>query len=140
MTLIDLPTAEFISLPVRGTVLAGTTGFQSPAEDYGETRIDLAKELVTTIASVFCMRVQGSSMTEAGIFDGDILVADRARSPKSGDIVIADTHDLRVVKRLRITKGRCVLLAEAEGHAAIKVDPDQGVRIVGVVIHTIHSF
>lgn len=129
---------EFVSLPIIGTVLAGTTGFQSPADDYEQERIDLAKELVTTIASVFCMRAQGHSMTNAGIFDGDIIVADRAATPSSGDIVVADVHDMRVLKRLKITRNRIWLVSEAEGHSNIAVDPEQGVHIVGVVVHSVH--
>lgn len=139
MRAIELSYSEFVSLPIFGTALAGTTGFQSPADDYEQARIDLAKELVTTLASVLCMRAAGASMVKAGINDGDILVVDRARMPRSGDIVVADVHDLRVVKRLRVAKGRCFLLAEADGHAAVTVDPDAGVHIVGVVKHVVRS-
>lgn len=140
MRATELPFTEFVNLPILGTALAGTTGFQSPADDYEQTRIDLAKELVTTLASVLCMRASGASMIKAGINDGDILVVDRARTPRSGDIVVADVHDLRMVKRLRIAKGRCYLLAEAEEHAVVAVDPEAGVHIVGVVKHVVRSF
>lgn len=140
MNVVDYPISELLRLPITGLAMAGTTGFQSPADDYQESRIDIAKELVSTIASVFCMRAQGGSMIEAGIWDGDILVCDCAHQPKSGDIVIADHHDLRVVKRLRLRGNAAELLSEAKGHAAILVDPDQGVRIVAVVIHTVHTF
>ena len=139
MRAYELPFTEYVSVAVCGRVLAGTTGFQSPADDYEQSRIDLAKELVTTIASVFCMRVEGGSMEDAGIRDGDILVCDRARTPKSGDVVIADVNELRVVKRLRVRSGRATLLAEAKDHKAIEVDPEQGVVIVAVVVHAVRT-
>lgn len=139
MYAVDLPNSEFVSLPVIGSAVAGTTGFQSPADDYEQSRIDLAKELVTTLANVLCMRASGGSMEKAGIQDGDILVIDRARTPKSGDVVVADVHDLRLVKRLRIIKGQCFLLAEADGHGRVAVDPEEGVQIVGVVKHVVRS-
>lgn len=139
MQAVQLPLSEIISLPVIGSAVAGTTGFQSPADDYEQCRIDLARELVTTIASVLCMRASGASMVKAGIEDGDILVVDRARTPKSGDVVVADVHDLRLVKRLRIIKGQCFLLAEADGHGRVAVDPEEGVHIVGVVKHVVRS-
>lgn len=123
-----------------GSAMCGTTGFQSPADDYDQARIDLAKELVTTLASVFCMRAHGTSMTRAGINDGDILVLDRARTPRTGDIVVADVHDLRVLKRLRVSRGRCFLVAEGDDGAAITVDPEVGVVIVGVLMHTVRSY
>ena len=56
-------------------------------------------------------------MIDAGIFDGDILVCDRARNPKSGNIVIADVHDLRVVKRLKLERSKALLLSEAKGQS-----------------------
>jgi SOS-response transcriptional repressor LexA len=106
MRVHELASTEFLSVAISGRVLAGTTGFQSPADDYEQGRIDLTKELVTTVASVFCMRVEGGSMVDVGIFDGDIIVADRARTPRSGDIVIADVHlEYRSARRLAI--GAC---------------------------------
>lgn len=58
MTVVEFPISELLSLPVMGRAMAGTTRFQSPADDYQEDRINLARELVTTIPSVFCMRAQ----------------------------------------------------------------------------------
>ncbi len=61
-------------------MLVGTTGFQSPADDYEQSRIDLAKELATTIASVLYIRVEGGSTRDDGINDDDIVVCDRAKT------------------------------------------------------------
>ena len=49
-------------------------GFPSPAEDYLETELDLTEYLVENKAATFMMRVDGDSMKDAGILDGDLLV------------------------------------------------------------------
>ena len=51
-------------------------------------------------------------MSDAGIFDGDLLVVDRAIAPQADDIVIAVLHGELTVKRLRNCDGVMVLYAE----------------------------
>ena len=63
-------------------------GFPSPASDYLE-ELDLYSLLVPRPAATFFIRVEGDSMAGAGIVSGDILVVDRAREPRSGDVVLA---------------------------------------------------
>lgn len=53
-------------------------GFPSPADDLGAQRIDLAQVLVTHPQATYFLRARGHSMIDAGIFDNDILVVDRA--------------------------------------------------------------
>ena len=51
-------------------------GFPSPATDYVEDDIDLNAHLIKNIPSTFLIRVQGKSMSNIGIHDGDLLVVD----------------------------------------------------------------
>ena len=51
-------------------------GFPSPATDYVEDNIDLNAHLIKNIPSTFLIRVQGKSMNNIGICDGDLLVVD----------------------------------------------------------------
>ena len=53
-------------------------GFPSPAEDFAVQRIDLTAILVIHPQPTFLRRDSGDSMREAGIFDGDTLVIDKA--------------------------------------------------------------
>jgi len=48
-------------------------GFPSPAEDHIEHPLDLAEYLIENKAATFLMRVEGNSMQDAGILDGDLL-------------------------------------------------------------------
>ena len=64
-------------------------GFPSPADDHVEQRLNPNDYLIKNDAATFFVRVKGDSMIEAGIFDNDILVIDRSRTHKTGDIVLA---------------------------------------------------
>ena len=62
-------------------------GFPSPATDYVEDDIDLNAHLIKNIPSTFLIRVQGKSMSNIGIRDGDLLVVDKSLNPKNFYII-----------------------------------------------------
>lgn len=64
-------------------------GFPSPADDFIDRALDLNEYLVRHPAATFYCRVNGDSMVGCGIFDGDILIVDRALRPVHGDVVVA---------------------------------------------------
>lgn len=61
-----------------GTVQAG---FPSPAEDHLVQRVDLMAELIKHPQASFLLRIRGESMRDVGIFDGDVVLVDRAITP-----------------------------------------------------------
>jgi len=73
-------------------------GFPSPATDYIEEDIDLNIHLIKNVPATFIIRVQGKSMTDVGIYDGDLLVVDKSLKPKNFSTVVANVHDELVVK------------------------------------------
>ena len=111
-------------------------GFPSPADDHIESKLDLNLHLIRRPAATFFIRAQGESMRDAGIFDGDRLVVDRAIAPQAGDIVIAVLHGDLTVKRLRKSNGALVLCAENPAFPDIALD-DAGCEAWGVVTHSI---
>jgi DNA polymerase V len=64
-------------------------GFSPPADDYHPIKIDLNKDLVRNPIATFFVRVCDDSMNEENIYDGDILLVDRAEERVSGDIIVA---------------------------------------------------
>jgi DNA polymerase V len=83
-----VPLADYgLMLPLAGDKVCA--GFPSPAEDFAVKRIDLTQELVTHPQATFLLRVSGESMREAGIFDGDMLVVNKALKPRHGQVVVA---------------------------------------------------
>ena len=127
----DVP-FDLIPLEVPFFLSRTPAGFPSPAQDDMEEPIDLGAWLVQHPAASYIMRVDGRSMSGAGINDGDMIVVNRARKPKAGSIVVALVHGDRTLKRLLYVGGRHWLVPEAEGFADILVD--EHVEIWGTVV------
>ncbi|OYU45716.1 MAG: peptidase [Burkholderiales bacterium PBB4] len=129
------------SAPIHVLELMATVraGFPSPAEDLGAKRIDLTAKLIKHPQATFLMKARGESMKEAGIFDGDVLVVDRAIQARNGHVVIAVIEGEFVCKTLSMRAGRMKLKAANPGHPDIVPKDSQTVEIWGVVIHAIKS-
>lgn len=88
--------------------------------------------------SVFCSKVQGHSMHNASIFDGDILVIERGRVPLSTDIVIVSLHGGYLVKRLVQERETVFLLSENPLVPPMIVTRESDLGIWGPVLYTVH--
>ena len=75
-------------------------GFPSPADNYVEQRLDIKKYLVKNSEATFFVKATGESMTDIGIFPGDILVVDKSIKPKHNSIIIISIDGELTVKRL----------------------------------------
>lgn len=117
-----------------------SAGFPSPAEDYIEQHLDLNDLLIQNPAATFFVRVNGDSMTGAGINHEDILIVDRSLEPTSGKIVVAVIDGEFTVKRLYIDDNSCRLLAENPDYPAIEVTEESGCEVWGIVTSAIHQF
>ena len=76
-------------------------GFPSPADDFLEFDLSLDKKLIKHPSATFFVRVSGTSMINAKIFDGSILLVDKAEKINNGDIVLAVVDGDFTVKRYR---------------------------------------
>jgi DNA polymerase V len=130
-----LPAA--LSLPLYASRVAA--GFPSPADDHLEDTLDLNEHLVRHPAATFFVRVQGDSMTGAGIHHGDLLVVDRSLEPKSGAIVIAVVNGELTVKRLKVDHGGVWLMPENPNYPPLEIKEGTDLMIWGVVAHVVHS-
>jgi DNA polymerase V len=81
------------------------SGFPSLAEDLVAKRIDFNEILVTHPKATFLFRVSGTSMKDAGIKDGDIVVVNRAFKPRHGCIALAAVDNDFTVKSLHSRHG-----------------------------------
>jgi DNA polymerase V len=115
-------------------------GFPSPADDHLEGPIDLNAHLVAHPAATFVVRVEGDSMTGAGIRDGDLLVVDRSREAQSGSIVVAVVDGELTLKRLRFGRQGVRLEPENPAYKPIVVRENAELVIWGVVAHAIRSY
>lgn len=112
-------------------------GFPSPAEDYLEERIDLNRELVRNPTTTFLARVQGESMRDAGLSDGDLIVIDRSLDPASGSMVLAWVDGGFTVKRLWMEGGAVWLRAANPAYPDFQLQEDADTRLWGVVTHVV---
>ena len=115
-------------------------GFPSPATDYIEEDVDLNVHLIKNVPATFIIRVQGKSMTDVGIYDGDLLVVDRSLKPKNFSTVVANVHDELVVKNFVKSKDQNFLSSGSKKiEDKIIINQDLDIFIWGVVTYVIHS-
>ena len=128
---LDLAAAnDALRLPVLGRVAAGApigSGFDAAAEDYV-----LLDRVFFSPAPDYLLKVQGDSMIDEGIFDGDLIGVHRTADARSGQIVVARVDEEVTVKLLRVGKDRIRLLPRNPDHAPIEVLPDQDFAIEGL--------
>ena len=115
-------------------------GFPSPATDYIEDDIDLNSHLITNAPATFIIRVQGKSMTNVGIYDGDLLIVDKSLNPKNFSTVIANINEELVVKTLVKSKGNNYLTSGSQNTSdRINLTDNPEIIIWGVVTYVIHK-
>ncbi len=123
---------EQLGLPLVGQVAAGNPIL-------AEENIEAHYRIDTSLFSPrphFLLRVQGMSMRNAGILDGDLVAVHRSPEVRNGQIIVARLEDEVTVKRYR-QDGRfvCWLLPENSDFEPIKVDlREQTMVIEGVVV------
>lgn len=122
-------------IPLLGTIPAGGPVFsEEHVMDYFEVGNDLLKKPQGS----FALRVSGLSMINAGILEGDFVIANQAMKPKDGDVVIALVDGKNTVKRYR-TKGGQVWL-QAENPEYNDIEPTEFLEVQGVVTAVIRMY
>ena len=115
-------------------------GFPSPATDYIEEDVDLNIHLIKNVPATFIIRVQGKSMMDVGIYDGDLLVVDKSLKPKNFSTVIANVHDELVVKNFVKEKNEQFLTSGSKKiEDKIIINSESDIFVWGVVTYVIHS-
>lgn len=130
---LDLPPMpalpdDVLRLPLLGRVAAGLPiGADLRSDDY----ILLDRALFSP-APNYLLKVQGDSMIDEGIFEGDLVGVYRTSEARSGQIVVARIDDEITIKLLKIGKDRIRLLPRNPNYAPIEVQPDQDFAIEGL--------
>ena len=125
----DAGAGDLLSLPLVGRVAAGAP-ILSDAHVAGRYSIDRA---LFRPRPHFLLRVEGDSMRDAGILDGDLIAVHRTPVAEPGQIVVARLDDEITVKRLqRQRNGQYTLLPANPDYPPILVLPDQDFAIEGL--------
>jgi DNA polymerase V len=115
-------------------------GFPSPASDYMEDGLDLNDYLVQHKAASFLFHVQGDSMRNAGIVNGDKVVVDRSLPPQHNRIVIAVVDGEYTIKRLFLKPGRIELRSENPAYPPIVIAGEVELEVWGVVVGVVRRY
>lgn len=100
-------------------------GFPTTAEEQEEIeKVSLDRLLMRRKGRTFLLEVQGESMKDAGIYDGDLVVVERGREPLKGDIVVARMQDEYTLKYFNVERGKPVLIPANKKFRKIYPDPD----------------
>jgi len=126
-----------LRVPLAGLVPAG------PAREAFETSgeaMDIPEWMIgRRRGNIFCIRVEGKSMVDAYIDDGDHVLLERTNAAAPGEMVVAMLEDGAVtLKRLRRENGRTLLMPENPAYQPIEVAGD--IRVLGRVIGVLRKY
>ncbi len=118
-------------------------GFPSPADDYQHETLDFNRDYIYHPEASFYGDVEGDSMKDAGILNGDRVIIDRAVEPHNGSIVVAFWNGEFTMKYLDLThkkEGYIELRPANKDYPVFKVEAGDNFEVWGVVIHLIRTF
>ncbi|MDE7390137.1 MAG: transcriptional repressor LexA [Lachnospiraceae bacterium] len=122
-----------VSVPIIGTVTAGMPIYAFE-DNLGYVTVD---ESVKRGRKLFALHVSGDSMIDAGIFDGDVVVAVQQAVAENGEIVIALIEDEATVKRFFKEDGYIRLQPENQNYEPII---SENVQILGKVVTLVRNY
>lgn len=130
-----IPTSKLYGLRVLGNVQAG---FPSAAEEEVADTMSLDEWLIDNPEASYVLTVNGDSMIDAGIMQGDMVIVDRTKQPSTGDIVVAQV-DKEWTMKYFIRRGPKTFLRAANRRYP-DIHPDQELKIGGVVSSVIRKY
>ena len=147
ISLMDLltPFEQALRVPIVGRIRAGEPVL---AQEHVEGHLVVDGGWLGVVASPsrpdelqhFALKVQGDSMINAGIMEGDYVIVRQQPSADTGDIVVALVNDEATVKRFVKDREEIRLQPEHPTLSTIVVTPDQKLAILGKVVAVFRKF
>ncbi|MDD5489499.1 MAG: translesion error-prone DNA polymerase V autoproteolytic subunit [Candidatus Moranbacteria bacterium] len=130
-----IPKHIFGETKILGVIEAG---FPSPAEEELIDTITIDEYLIKNKEATYMLKVSGDSMIDAGIRPGDIVLAERGRQPRNGDIVIAEVDGNWTMKYLRKQGNRDTLFPGNKKYKPIV--PENELNVAAVVTAVVRKY
>ncbi len=132
---VSLNRSSGVNIPLIGTVTAGQPilAYENYEDYYTFPSTEFKGD------QLFMLRVQGSSMIDAGIYNGDKIVVRRQETAENGEIIVALVEDSATVKRFFKRDGKIVLHPENETLSDMIFEPNE-VSILGKVVGLIRNY
>ena len=127
---------NYLAIPLFSDAISA--GFPSPAQDYIEQTLDLNELCIKHPAATSFVRVEGDSMSGAGILPNDILVVDRSIQATQGDIVVASLYGEFTVKEL-VLGANPYLLPHNPAYQPIIIPEGSDMEIFRVVTNVVRN-
>ena len=128
-------TKSSFGLPLAGSIQAG---FPSPEEEALCDIMSMDEYLITKPDASFLLKVSGDSMIGEGIMERDLVIVERGRAPKIGDVVIAEVDGEWTMKYFKKQGGKVYLEAANPKYPIIR--PKTELRLGGVVTAVIRKY
>lgn len=109
--------------------------FQSPAQNYTETRLNLGDLVHLSPYSTYLMR-SDSNFPDAGIVKGSVLAIDRALTPTHGQLIVAELDGELILRRLLLNPIAALQALDADETVTL-LDVSQELPIWGVVAYAL---
>jgi SOS regulatory protein LexA len=122
-------------IPLLGDVQAG---FPTLVQEDLRDTLSLDEFLVDHKEASYILEVSGDSMIDAGILPGDLVLVERGREPKAGDIVVAEVDGEWTLKYLR--KEKNTLFLEAANKNYPKFFPREELKVAAVVRGVVRKY
>ena len=132
---VSIGKSASVSIPLIGTVTAGQPIFAY--ENYEEYYTFPAGELMSE--ELFMLRLSGTSMINAGLYDGDKIIVRRQQSADNGEIVVALAEYSATVKRIFFRDGKIILHPENETLSDMIFEPGE-ISVLGKVVGLIRNY
>lgn len=124
-----------LALPLFGPIAAG---FAAPVEEQAEEKVTLEDYLVRDRNATFLLRVRGDSMIDAGIHEGDLVIVERGKEPRVGQIVVGVLDGEYTLKELMKEGGKYFLRARNPAYPDMYAMND--LQVAGVVKGVVRKY
>ena len=140
MTSLSSP-IPVVSSPIWLNLCIGSVpaGYPSLLSEQAKELVDINGYLIRNEIATYIFRVKGNAMTDAGIFDGDVLIVDRSIEPKHNDIVLATLNNEFIVKRLYQQAELIKLISENPIYPPLAIKERDDFTVLGVVTNSVHK-
>lgn len=125
---------NLFTIPNLGIIKAG----YPTVADMQRDAIDVYDYLLNRTGTVFSLTVKGDSMIDEGIHEGDIVIIEREREPRNGDVVAAQVDGEWTVKYFQEKFGEITLVPANKNYPIIK--PRESLEVGGVVVSVIRKY
>ncbi|WP_138470164.1 transcriptional repressor LexA [Poseidonocella sp. HB161398] len=123
-------------IPLQGRIAAG-----GPIEAVRqEEAVTVPGSMLSRGGNHYALEVQGDSMIDAGINDGDIVVIRETETADNGEIVVAKIDDQDVTLKRYRRRGRTIALEPANAAYVVQTYPEDRVQIQGKLVGLIRTY